>query len=302
MIIQLRRDPCMIIRILMNATLAAITCAQLSPIALANTSQALQEIGVILLGDQGKNNDGQKMVAAAMTRFCEKEKCDAVVLLGDNIYSSGVRSVRDKKFKTHFENHYSKLNIPFWAVLGNHDYGYGLMRGNVQAQVDYSARSTKWRMPARYYSFSIGRLEFIAIDTVALPKDPTQMAWLTQKLSTDKLTQRIVVGHYPIHSSGMHGDNEFMNAKVSPLLCGKADVYAAGHDHHLEHTVTDCGVVQIVSGAGAETRTVEKQARSQFASASLGFTYLRMMASGKLSVEYFNDSLELLAQFNLPTP
>lgn len=290
----------MLRRILWKVSMIALLAAQFTSMAVADTPPLQQETGVILLGDQGKNNEGQRIVASALTRFCQKERCDAAILLGDNIYNSGVRSVRDKKFETHFEHHYRELKIPFWAVLGNHDYGYGLMRGNVQAQIDYSRRSTKWRMPARYYNFTIGRLEFIAIDTVALPKDPTQLEWLSRKLSADKLAHRIVVGHYPIHSSGMHGDNEFMNARVSPLLCGKADVYASGHDHHLEHTVTDCGVVQVVSGAGAETRTLVKQARSRFASASLGFTYLRMLTTGELSIEYFNDSLELLAQFKLP--
>jgi acid phosphatase len=289
-------------RKIMTVILFALFGAQFSTIANADAPQNKQEIGVILLGDQGKNNEGQKIVAAAMTRFCMKEQCDAVVLLGDNIYSSGVRSVRDRKFETHFENHYRDLKVPFWAVLGNHDYGYGLSRGNVQAQIDYSTRSTKWRMPARYYSFTIGRLEFIAIDTVALPKDKAQLEWLTQLLNTQKLAHRIVVGHYPIHSSGMHGDNAFMRDNVAPILCGRADIYAAGHDHHLEHTVTDCGVVQIVSGAGAETRPVKQQPRTLFASASLGFTYLRMMSSGELSVEYFNENLDSLAQFKKPTP
>lgn len=261
-----------------------------------------QETGIILIGDQGKNNSGQRSVADAMTRFCRTERCDAAILLGDNFYTSGVRSVRDKKFISHFEDHYVNLQMPFWAVLGNHDYGYGLARGNVQAQIDYGFRSTKWRMPNRYYSFSIGRTEFFAIDTVALPKDEKQFAWLEEQLNTEKMGFRVVVGHYPIHSSGMHGDNNFMKSKVAPLLCGKADMYAAGHDHHLEHAVTDCGVVQIVSGAGAETRPIQKTQRTKFAASSLGFTYLRINKSGELSVEYLNENLEQLAQFRYATP
>jgi tartrate-resistant acid phosphatase type 5 len=284
------------LHIVLMALVAHFVCT-----AHADTDQNQQELGIVLLGDQGKNNDGQRSVSNALTRFCSKEQCDAVLLLGDNIYSSGVRSVRDRKFETHFEQHYRDLEIPFWAVLGNHDYGYGLARGNVQAQIDYSKRSTKWRMPARYYQFNIGRIEFIAIDSIALPKDSAQQEWLKQKLANEKTGHRVVFGHYPIHSSGMHGDNAFMSSQVAPLLCGTADIYAAGHDHHLEHAVTDCGVVQIVSGAGAETRPVQRNQKSKFAKASLGFTYLRMNSLGELNIEYIGEKLELLAQFKLQT-
>lgn len=273
-----------------------------SGISRADNTKPQPEIGIILLGDQGKNNEGQALVAAAMTRFCAVETCDAVILLGDNFYPSGVKSLRDKKFTTHFENHYGNLKVPFWASLGNHDYGYGWSRGNIQAQIDYGTRSTQWRMPSRYYSFTIGRTEFIAIDTVALPKDTQQLEWLREGLNAEKTGHRIVFGHYPIHSGGMHGDNKVLKEHVAPLLCGKADIYAAGHDHHLEHATTDCGVIQIVSGAGAETRPVTPTTRTKFASASLGFAYLRLKTNSAGAIEYFNEKLEKLAQFPLPLP
>ena len=265
----------------------------------AGEHSATDELGIIIVGDQGKGNEGQLKVADAMFSFCKTSRCDFAFLLGDNFYQSGVKSLYDSKFKTHFEDPYSRFGIEFWAILGNHDYGFGLARGNIQAQVDYTRISSSWRMPTRYYSFETHGIEFIAIDTVSLNRDLPQQTWLKSKLDSPRSGFRAVLGHYPIHSGGLHGDTPDLRDRWSPMLCHSADLYISGHDHHLEHLKTDCGVDLMLSGAGAEARSVQPTQRTLFAASALGFSYLFKDRNGQLWARYFDTHLNLLAEFEI---
>ncbi|MBM3383363.1 MAG: hypothetical protein FJY29_13140 [Betaproteobacteria bacterium] len=284
-------------RSLTTAALAAVCLSSASTSLLAHSTESTPELGVVLLGDQGKGNAGQLQVAEALSAFCKRERCDFGILLGDNFYNSGVKNIDDSKFKTHFEQPYGQLGIEFWAVLGNHDYGFGFARGNIQAQIDYTQKSKFWRMPTRYYSFHKNDIEFVALDTVALPRDRDQQSWLDRTLDKPKPGFRVVLGHYPIHSGGQHGDTRFMRDNVSQKLCGKADIYASGHDHHLEHLKTDCGVELLLSGAAAETRSVNATPRTLFAASTLGFAYLKKTSESELKIQYIDSALNVLAEF-----
>lgn len=74
-----------------------------------------------------------------------------IIGIGDNFYSNGVTSVDDPQFKDKFEDTFvgTKLNVPWYLISGNHDY-YGGDKG-IQAEIDYSKKSTRWNMPAFYY-------------------------------------------------------------------------------------------------------------------------------------------------------
>ena len=66
------------------------------------------------------------------------------MLVGDNFYESGIHgSEYSSRFRDTFENAFpashKELNIPFYAVAGNHDHG-----GNVTAQIEYSKHSSRW--------------------------------------------------------------------------------------------------------------------------------------------------------------
>src|SRR5690606_5278624 len=72
-----------------------------------------------------------------------------IISTGDNFYPNGVSSTSDKQWKTSFEEIYTgnHLQCPWYVVLGNHDY-----RGTPQAEIDYTKKQGRWRMPARYYT------------------------------------------------------------------------------------------------------------------------------------------------------
>ncbi|KAB2840164.1 hypothetical protein F9K50_06265, partial [bacterium] len=98
-------------------------------------------------GDWGTGTPSQFEVAAAVAADCATRGCDFGLLLGDNFYPTGVGSVADPQWESKFEDVYAGLAGPFYVVLGNHDYD-----GNEQAQVDYTALQSRWKLPARAYS------------------------------------------------------------------------------------------------------------------------------------------------------
>jgi len=186
--------------------------------------------------------------------------------LGDNFYTTGVSSVESKRFKDTFEDVFTadSLSIPFYVIAGNHDH-----YGSVQAQIDYSKRSTRWKYPDSWYTFSkdVGdgaTIQFVMVDTVILAgssdvRDPrtgalqrelagsqlpgpadhqraqSQMAWLEQTLNSSSADFLVVAGHYPVWSICEHGPTSSLVTNVKPMLeQHHVTAFLAGHDHCME--------------------------------------------------------------------
>ena len=63
-------------------------------------------VNCLVIGDMGKGNQDQLMVAKSMKKLYKKHKIKFVLGLGDNIYPDGCTSVNDPLFKTNFEDMY----------------------------------------------------------------------------------------------------------------------------------------------------------------------------------------------------
>lgn len=243
----------------------------------------------LAVGDVGTGGYGQHQVAEAMGNKAARDSVSFVVLLGDNFYESGVSSVMDEQWRTKFDSVYtaSSLQIPFYAVLGNHDH-----KGNPEAQVEYTKFSSRWQMPARYYTFvqnvdDSTDVQFFCIDShplaylspsdIAKGRDSAsympQLRWLEQELSSSSARWKIVLGHHTIYSNGYHGDNPVLATLLEPLFekCG-VDFYLCGHDHDLQLLKPVKGVNYIISGGGGKHRSVEWRDNTIYAAANLGFT------------------------------
>lgn len=232
-------------------------------------------------GDAGHGNPTQHAVAEAAARVCASEGCGFVLQLGDNVYPHGVRNETDPQFVAKFEKPYANLSVPFYAALGNHDVALGpeagAPRDNGDHMVRYAQRadrlSDKWTMPGRYYAFREGDVQVVVLDLTALARkasDPAaeaaQLAWLSTVWDEDA-AWRVAVGHFPYVSNGRHGDAgrydgvEGRGAAIAKVIeehvCGKADLYLAGHDHHMEwlQQAPSCpGTELVVSGAASEPK------------------------------------------------
>ena len=93
----------------------------------------------LTVGDWGMRLPSAKAVAKQMGLWAELHGAAFVVSVGDNFYPYGVKDVHDRQFETTFERMYSAkaLQIPWYLVLGNHDYAFNGRKGNTTAQLLY---------------------------------------------------------------------------------------------------------------------------------------------------------------------
>jgi acid phosphatase len=233
-------------------------------------------LGVIFMGDTGSINSDRDKVAAAIEKFCTTEDCNIGLLLGDNFYETGVSSINDPQFKTKFEDPYKNLPFKFYPALGNHDEF-----GNWQAQIDYASKH--WQMGGRFYTLDSELVRFFVLDSNLYrlhdtPQDSliqrSQQNWLSTELQNTKAIWKIVYGHHPVYSSGMHGDEHKLVLYVEPLLIkNKVDFYLSGHDHDKE-LIEKNNISYIVLGTGSRLRPIKKGKDSLFAKSSFGFGHL----------------------------
>lgn len=235
------------------------------------------------VGCAGSGNQGQYKLAEIMAAAAEKQDISFVLYLGDNFYGAGVKSVKDRQWKTKFEDVFKapSLEMPFYAVLGNHDY----LR-NPQAQVEYTALSTRWKMPERYYTFSRTLADGTLVDFFALDTQPIhqgggkeQVAWIEDKLSNSKADWKIVFGHHPVYSGDKLHRSKTLNVRqaLEPLFIKYGvQLYLSAHSHNIEVMREMSGVNYIISGAGSRPRNVYWGDNTRFAYAAIGFTSLHV--------------------------
>ena len=301
---QTRRD---FIRILFVGSQAAVAGRFLTTRLFAEPAPPGSSDGLnfIVFGDWGRHGEtDQAEVAAQMAQTAQETRAKFIISVGDNFYEDGVASTDDKQWRTSFEDVYgaASLQVPWQVILGNHDY-----HGNCEAQLAYSAISSRWKMPARYYVQSqpidaATTADFFYIDTTPMVKGyyavsgkekthdqvitqdvPRQLGWFKDALAASTAPWKIVVGHHPIYSGGEHGDTPELIENILPLLLEhKVQAYFNGHDHDLQHLKV--GELNLFgSGAGSQVRPTKKIEQSRFAQSTSGFTAVALQA-GQMNI------------------
>lgn len=246
-----------------------------------------------VLGDWGRYGEFyQKKVAEQLSNAVVGVEATFIITTGDNIYPKGVISEYDPAWKYAFEDVYSSypLHVDWYASLGNHDY-----RTNPDAEIAYSKISSRWHMPARYYSIlkkldGGATVEFFFLDTTPFESDyytndlyiphlrdvdtTAQKRWLDSALQHSTATWKFVVGHHPLYSAGKRkGKTIDMENAFKPLFEKyKVDAYFCGHEHHLEYDEPqNMHFVQFISGSGAEATEVSSAPFAKFVMQQFGF-------------------------------
>lgn len=246
---------------------------------------------------------GQLAVARAMARWAGEHRPAFVLSVGDNFYETGVKSVDDPRWKLTFEDVYAaaSLQVPWYVALGNHDH-----YGNFRAQLDYTSRSNRWRMPARHYSFteksgSGVSAEVFVLDTEAFARSrkkktgpdaefaAEQLDWLEKALGASKADWKIVVGHHPLRTGGERRlTREHDLDKVLPAIFRRhgVAVYLCGHEHDAQH-LQESGVHCLLVGNGAEGKATGVIEQTVYAEAMLGFAHAEVTKS-EFRLHYVN--------------
>lgn len=237
------------------------------------------------MGDWGGKSDDpyytgpEHDTAGSMDCAASDLRAKFALALGDNFYGSGVRSVDDPRFQETFEDVFkgdalaASSGFHFHVVAGNHDH-----RGNVTAQVAYSARSERWAFPSPYYTFSETApdgttVQFVMFDSVILsgnsqvpngdqlpgdrlpgPEDKAaasaQLAWIEDTLARSEADYLVVAGHYPMYSICEHGPTESLQSELLPVLkLHEVSAYLSGHDHCQEYIDVGDGIQYHVIGS-----------------------------------------------------
>lgn len=193
---------------------------------------------------------------------------DAIVLLGDNFYPSGINSECDLQIINYY-NIFKDINQPIYSILGNHDY---LL--NPKAQIN----NTNWIMDNFYYKKEFQNVELYFIDTVQfnihtwvtkekiehVHKDKIsnlikkQINWLDNELSKNK-KEKIIIGHYPLLTNGYYYDKMYQlhTLLIDIFKKHKIKTFISGHEHNIQfikRIYDDYTFNQVIIGSSAENR------------------------------------------------
>lgn len=287
----------------------------------------------LVVGDWGRGGEyNQSLVAEAMARKSKSAMPDWIVSVGDNFYEAGLTSVEDEAFDTSFKEiyHHDELkDVPWYAVLGNHDYGetptpdigpdncpkhsdecfYSPIH---QLDIRLQERDRRWNCK-RYFQIKAagGDVELFFIDTTPIVRYYSTVIWadnrggvleqsweeqlreLDSNLSKSRASWKVVVGHHPIRTN--HREKlEDMIKHVEPLMIKhKVSAYFCGHDHNMQHIhFGGENYHQITSGAGSQIGDgFNASADSPFQYAKNGFVAATMKKDSML-IEYIGIESE----------
>ena len=264
------------------ALLVASACATnpwCVPYPVGNTTVTLdpaRSLRLVAIGDAGdawarKHPDFPPAdLAAAISAATKDRQPDAILVLGDNFYPCGVNptdvaEAMDTVYRPLFD-----LNVPMYAVLGNHDYSEGGEKCGKhdraavrpQAQVDY--RGGTWHMPARNYVLRWPGL----VSIVMYDSEPVRrqcgvrdgiVSFVRDRVAGIPAGEwRLAAAHHALYSSGSHGQNPddagTMRAALLSTFAGHLDLYLAGHDHDIERFDDKSEPVFVVSGSASKVR------------------------------------------------
>ena len=234
-----------------------------------------QSLNFIVAGDTGMAGERRDKALRALSDIASETQLSFAILLGDNFYPTGIQSLHDPRWNTDFEQLFklADFNMPFYSVLGNHDYA-----GNIQAQIDYSQISKRWKMPSRYYAVrreispgSPQTLLMLMLDTEVLRTDrgmrSDQYKWIVAELTRTPSTFVVLVGHHPVYSNGRHGGEATLKKMLAKLSkVHKIDLYINGHEHDFQIIKPKGNTVFVSDGGFSKERPVQCGPSSIFAS------------------------------------
>jgi 3',5'-cyclic-AMP phosphodiesterase len=191
---------------LKKVVLAALVCIALA--ACANPSDEMVEAyhHLVILGDPhlpGRDFQNKEKVLTTINSW---EDVEMVIAVGDICADLGT----DDEYQV-AKTFFSKVQAPFFAIAGNHDYFYADAPGQLLAGTSASqqAKLRKFRetfeLEKYYYSKYVGEylLIFLSADhgSFLSGMSEQQLTWLRTELANNQMTPTIIVFHGPLQGT-----------------------------------------------------------------------------------------------------
>jgi len=208
-----------------------------------------------VLGDCGSANNDQRTVRNSYQSYIGNNRVYGMIMLGDNAYTFGTDGdYQDAIFNNMYEDIIA--NTVMWPTPGNHDY-YSGADASTQTGPYYDIFSLPKNaqlggVPSNteaYYSYNIGNIHFISIDSYDSGRDSNNAMgnWIKQDLLNNTQEWTIAYFHHAPYTKGNHNsDNPFpyldfelveMRQQIVPLLeRGGVDLILCGHSHTYERS------------------------------------------------------------------
>ena len=284
-----------VLRALPISLAAALICASANANAKTPTSATSTATGtatstahVLVTADMGSGNSEQLANGAQMAAIHGQRPVDFVILGGDNIYPDGNLAEVETKFTKPYRG-LLQAGVPFHAVLGNHD----IRTGNGDPQVAYKP----FGMKGRWYTVRQGPVEFFMLDTNMNAPWNSQLPWLKSALAASTAPWKVVVGHHPIYSAGLYGDDPNAISRLTPIFAKYGvQLYINGHEHNYERTKSINGTTYLITGGGgASIRPILQNERSIKVASTYSFVELTATAT-RLRIDAWTNTGKQLDQ------
>ena len=287
----------------------------------------------------GEDYTIQEEVGREMAYVGALLKPDFVVSAGDNFLPSGLKEPADPRFNTTFTSVYAKwpsLQVDWYAVLGEHDYGEGNTNANGldESSPLHQMTSLNGENLGPYWKCCGGRrvgfvvkqhkdLDLFFVDTSPLvhkyynkpwaayqggilaerPKQDAQLDLLESQLEQSKASWKIVVGHHPIRSNGLSGDTPELERLREILKRHGVCIYLSAHDLALQDIEDeDKGHLHYVGSGTGGAAQVDKRGlccnKPKYFAAEPGFVTIAL-SKMELRVQFWAREAKLLHEYEI---
>ena len=236
-------------------TLQATNTNYFTTLPPSNTTRKLRFLAI---GDCGNNSTNQVNVKNTFLNYIGANDVDAMILLGDNAYNTGT----DAEYQTNFFDVYKNdllRNIKLYPAPGNHDYGNNTANTGLR-DMPYHQNFT---VPmageiggepsgvTNYYSFNIGDVHFISLDSYGKDDGNTtnmydtsgaQANWLKADLAANTKKWTVAYFHHPPYTKTSHTSDTEMDLVairerfIRILERHGVDLVLCGHSHGYERS------------------------------------------------------------------
>jgi predicted phosphodiesterase len=247
---------------------------------LERTEDASYPFSFIVYGDSREIASGSK--TAIIERVVD-EQPDFVLHLGDMVYCG---NTHQWKIFDLFEGRILHEGIPFYPVLGNHEYRSLTEKypPDPDEQLQHYFNRFPFLEKRRWYTFTHGPCTFIILDTgTEFTEESHQYQWLKRKLQEESPGYLFVALHYPPYTRSGHGRKA--EKRLAELFesndpaIRKPDIVFAGHVHNYERYRHEAVNYVVSGGGGAPPRLVKRSSKDFYSKEGAAFHFCRITVS-----------------------